>query len=37
VPEWDDQEVRIALEEDAVLHGGRMAWLHGRQTAYYLI
>lgn len=37
VPEWDDQPVRIALEEDAVLTGGEMRWLHGRQTKFYLI
>lgn len=37
VPEWDDQEVRIMLEEDAVLTGGTMRWLHGRQTAFHLI
>jgi hypothetical protein len=37
VPEWDNQEVRIASEEDAVLTGGGCRWLHGRQTAYHLI
>jgi hypothetical protein len=37
IPEWDGQEVRIALEEDAVLSGGRMRWLAGRQTEFYLI
>jgi hypothetical protein len=37
VPEWGDQEVRIASEEDAVLTGGQCQWLHGRQTEYYLI
>lgn len=37
VPEWDDQTVRIRLEEDAVLHNGQMRWLHGRQEAFYLI
>ncbi|HET8631961.1 MAG TPA: M24 family metallopeptidase [Thermomicrobiales bacterium] len=37
VPEWDGQEVRIALEEDAALSGGAIAWLHGRQTRFYLI
>jgi hypothetical protein len=35
-PEWD-QDVRIALEEDAVLSGGRMRWLDGRQTRFHLI
>ena len=37
VPEWDDQKVRIALEEDAVLSGGKMWWLNGRQTALHLV
>lgn len=37
VAEWDGQEVRIALEEDAVLTGGRMEWLAGRQTRLHLI
>lgn len=37
VPEWDNQTVRIALEEDAVLSGGQMRWLDGRQTELHLI
>ncbi len=37
VPEWGGQLVRMALEEDAVLSGGKMHWLDGRQTALYLI
>ena len=37
VPEWDGQEACIALEEDAVLSGGKMRWLSGRQTAFHLI
>jgi hypothetical protein len=37
VPEWDGQEVRMALEEDAVLWGGEMRWLNDRQTALHLI
>jgi hypothetical protein len=28
VPEWNNQLVRIALDEDAVLSGGQMRWLH---------
>ncbi|MCA1723218.1 MAG: aminopeptidase P family protein, partial [Thermomicrobia bacterium] len=32
VSEWGGQEVRIALEEDAVLLGGTVSWLAGRQT-----
>jgi Metallopeptidase family M24 len=37
VPEWDGQEVRIALEEDALLWDGTPSWLDGRQTAFYLV
>ncbi len=37
VPEWGGQEVRIALEEDAVLSGGAVSWLSGRQTQLHLI
>ncbi|MDX2076675.1 MAG: M24 family metallopeptidase [bacterium] len=37
VPEWGGQEVRIMLEEDAVLQNGAVRWLHGRQTALHLI
>lgn len=37
VPEWEGQDLRIMLEEDAVLSGGEMRWLDGRQTALYLI
>jgi hypothetical protein len=37
VPEWDGQEVRIALEEDALLWGGQPGWLDGRQTELYLV
>lgn len=37
VPEWGNQPIRIALEEDAVLADDRMRWLHGRQTHYHLI
>jgi hypothetical protein len=37
IPEWDQQEVRIALEEDAVMSGGVMRWLHGRQSTLHLI
>ena len=37
VPEWDGQEVRIALEQDAVLTNGQMRWLDGRQTTLHLI
>lgn len=37
VPEWDGQEVRIALEEDVVLSGGTVSWLSGRQTTLHVI
>ena len=37
VPEWGGQQVRMALEEDAVLTGGRFQWLGGRQTRLHLI
>ena len=37
VPEWDGQEIMFALEEEAVLTGGRARWLSGRQTELYLI
>jgi len=37
VPEWDGQEVRFALEEDAALLDGGWDWIDGRQSTYYLI
>lgn len=37
VPEWDGQEVRIALEEDAVVENGVCRWLDGRQEEFHLI
>ncbi len=37
VPEWDGQEVRFALEEDAVLLEGGWQWVDGRQSEFYLI
>ena len=37
MPEWDGQAVMMALEEDALLTGGQMRWLHGRQTELHLI
>jgi len=36
MPEWD-QTVRVALEQDAVMHNGTMRWLDSRQSAFYLI
>jgi len=37
VREWDGQEVRIALEDDAIFTGGKVHWLAGRQTKFHLI
>lgn len=37
VPEWGGQEVRIALEEDAMLTEGGIFYLNGRQTALHLV
>jgi hypothetical protein len=37
VPEWDGGDVRIALEEDAVLDNGTVRWLDGRQEKFFLI
>jgi hypothetical protein len=37
VPEWDGQEVRMSLEEDAALSGGCLRWIAGRQTRLHLI
>jgi len=37
VPEWQGQEVRMALEEDAVLSGNNLRWLSGRQEALHLV
>ncbi len=37
VAEWDDQEVRFALEEDAGIFEGGWDWIDGRQTSFYLI
>jgi hypothetical protein len=37
VSEWENQTVRIALEEDAVLSNGKMRWLDGRQSEFHLI
>jgi len=37
VPEWGNQSVLFALEEDAALFAGGWDWIDGRQTAFYLI
>ena len=37
VPEWDDQDVRIMLEQDAFFDGTAVRYLDGRQTELWLI
>lgn len=37
VPEWGDQEVTMALEQDIIVTGNRVHFLDGRQTALHLI
>ncbi len=37
IAEWEGQDARIMLEEDAVLTGGKIRWLDGRQESFYLI
>lgn len=37
VPEWDGQDVRIMLEEDAFFDGERTWYIDGRQTDLHLI
>jgi hypothetical protein len=37
VPEWDHQQVRIMLEEDAYFDGTSLEFLDGRQTDLWLI
>ncbi len=37
VSEWGDQEVRFALEQDALFTEGGVTYLDGRQTALHLI
>jgi hypothetical protein len=37
VPEWNDKEVRIGVEENAVFMDGKVRWLAGRQTEFHLI
>jgi Xaa-Pro aminopeptidase len=37
VPEWDNQPVMFALEEDAALLTKGWDWIDGRQTTFYLI
>lgn len=37
VPEWDGEEVRIMLEEDAFFDGKACRFIDGRQTEFFLI
>ena len=37
VPEWDNQDVRIAYEEDAVFTKKGCTFIDGHQTIFYLI
>jgi hypothetical protein len=37
VPEWDDQEVRMSIEEDVVFTRDGCRTIDGRQTEFYLI
>ena len=37
VAEWGGKMVTFALEQDAVMTGGQMCWLSGRQTEFHLI
>ncbi len=37
VPEWNNQRIMFALEEDAVLTSAGWDWVDGRQTTFYLI
>ncbi len=37
IPEWNNQIVRMALEEDAILADGTIRWLDGRQSTLHLI
>jgi hypothetical protein len=37
IPEWNNQEVRIALEQDAVFTQKGVFYLDGRQTTFHII
>ena len=37
IPEWEDKEIRIMLEEDAFFDGARTWYIDGRQTKLLLI
>jgi len=37
IPEWDNQEVRIMMEEDAVFENGEVRYIDGRQTELHIV
>lgn len=37
VPEWNGMMVTFALEEDAAFTQGKLQWISGRQTKFYLV
>ena len=37
IPEWNQQELRLGLEQDIVFTGGKVHYLGGRQTEFHLI
>lgn len=37
IPEWDNQNVRIMLEEDAYFDGVSVRYIDGRQTKFHLV
>ncbi|MEM0982746.1 MAG: M24 family metallopeptidase [Planctomycetota bacterium] len=37
IPDWDNQDVRIMLEEDAFFKDGRVRYIDGRQTELFVI
>jgi Xaa-Pro aminopeptidase len=37
VPEWDGQQIRVLLEEDAIFNGEDVRYLNGRQTELYVV
>jgi hypothetical protein len=37
IPEWNGQEVRVGLEEDAAFVDGRVYFLDGRQIEWILV
>jgi len=37
IPEWNNLEIRMALEDDAVFTNNKMYWMNGRQEELYLV